>query len=90
MRGRHSEEGGKALDPLKLQLPPMYQYECIHSPLRKISHAATTVFRRGGGCQHSRIMASMAMRGNGLLGAQLTLEVRFSGRRRCARPGPSP
>src|SRR5215472_76753 len=23
---RHSKEGGKALDPLMLQLPPMYQY----------------------------------------------------------------
>ena len=74
---RHSEEGGKALNPLELQLPPMYQYECIHSPLRNQPRGDHGLSERGGGCQHSRIMREHGMRGNGLLGAQLTLECRF-------------
>src|SRR5947208_2819341 len=55
----------------------MYQYECIHSPLRNQPRGDHGLSERGGGCQHSRIMREHGMRGNGLLGAQLTLECRF-------------
>src|SRR5438034_464807 len=54
---RYSEEGGKALNPLKLQLPPMHQYECIYSPLRNQPRGHHGLSEGGGGCQHARIMS---------------------------------
>src|SRR5207244_4631652 len=74
---RYSEEGGKALNPLKLQLPPIHQYECIYSPLRNQPRGHHGLSEGGGGCQHARIMSEHGNRGNGLLGAQLTLECCF-------------
>src|SRR5215469_375598 len=74
---RHSEEGGKALDPLMLQLPPMYQYECIHAPLRNQPRSDHGLSEGRGGCQHSRIMGEHRLGGNGLLGAQFALECRL-------------
>ena len=73
----HSEERGKALDPLMLQLPTMYQYECIHAPLRNQSRGDHGFSEGGGGSQHSRFMREHGMRRNGLLGTQFTLECRF-------------
>src|SRR5436305_13812543 len=52
----HSEERGKALDSLMLQLPTMYQYDCIHTPLRNQPRAAHGFSERAGGSQHSRSM----------------------------------
>jgi len=42
---RHSDEGGMRFDPYEVwQLPPMYQYECIHSPVAHQSRCGPTVF----------------------------------------------
>jgi len=85
--GRHSEEGGKALDPLKLQCRRCNQYECIHSPLRNQPRGDHGLSERGGGCQHSRIMGEHGMRGQrfargaGHLGMSLSVAGRG-----CARP----
>src|SRR5215472_8144813 len=74
---RHSKESGKTLDPLKLQLTPMYQYECIHSPLCNQPRGDHGLSERGAGCQHSGVFGEHGMCSNGLLRAQLTLECRF-------------
>ena len=55
----------------------MHQYECIYSPLRNQPRGHHGLSEGGGGCQHARIMSEHGNRGNGLLGAQLTLECCF-------------
>src|SRR6516164_9739616 len=74
---RHSKEGRKTLGPLMLQLPPMYQNECIHAPLGNQPRGNDGLSEGGRGCQHSRIMGEHRTRGNGLLGSQFALECRL-------------
>src|SRR6266568_6248173 len=73
---RHSEEGGKALDPLLLQLPSMHHYKCIHAPLGNQPRGNHGLSESGGGCQHSRVMGKHGLGGDDLLGAQSSLERR--------------
>ena len=71
---RHSQEGGKSLDPLLLQLPPMHQYERIDAAFGDQPRGHHGLSERSGGGQYSRVLGKHGLGGDGLLGAQFTLE----------------